>query len=53
LAPAAWRPVALLNTLGKVLETVMVSKIIALSQGLRGGRRLTFHTKILVPILTE
>jgi hypothetical protein len=31
-APAAWRPVALLNTLGKVLETVMASRITVLSE---------------------
>jgi hypothetical protein len=29
-APAAWQPVALLNTLGKVLETVVASRITAL-----------------------
>ncbi len=31
-APAAWRPVALLNTLGKVLETIMASRITDLSE---------------------
>jgi hypothetical protein len=31
-APAAWQPVALLNTLGKVVETVVASNITALSE---------------------
>ncbi len=31
-APAAWRPIALLNTLGKVLEAVVASRITALSE---------------------
>jgi hypothetical protein len=31
-APAAWQPVALLNTYGKVLETVVASRITALSK---------------------
>ncbi len=31
-APSAWQPVALLNTLGNVLETVVASRITALSE---------------------
>jgi hypothetical protein len=31
-APCAWRPIALLNTLGKVLKAVVASRITALSE---------------------
>jgi hypothetical protein len=46
-APAAWQPVVLLNTLGKVLETVVASRITALSKehGLLSPQHMGDHPR--------